>query len=96
MVQARPQPPELIIAHKLDDFARFRLLVDLNDVPPHPGNIISCNSNTTTVDLLAFLGRVEKFSQMQYFVIGVNDLVAAVREALLKWVSFFYIMASIS
>lgn len=89
LIDTRPQAPEVVISQKLDDFAVFRLLVDLNDdVAPHPGNIMYCSSSTETADLNSFLGRVENFPTMKYFLVGVNTLASSLRETLLKWVSF--------
>ena len=75
------------MTQKLDNFALFRLIVDLNDVPPHPVNIMYCSEEIQAADLKSFLARVEKFERMRYFILGVNNLLASLREALLKWVS---------
>jgi hypothetical protein len=89
-VDTRPQPPELVITQRIDDFAMFRLLVDLNDIAPHPGNILYCGNAVELADLKSFLGRVENFTRMRYFMVGVNELLAPLREALLKWISTLF------
>lgn len=66
-------------------------------VPPHPATTLHCSKATTCTDLERFLKRVEKFTSMRYFIIGVDKLVYGVQDVLLKWVSteIFYFLFSL-
>lgn len=73
----------------------FRLLFSLNGVPPHPSTMLLVGHSVVGVhSVRAFIKRVEQFSHLRYFIIGVNLLLPEPRAVLIKWVSKITILES--
>jgi hypothetical protein len=84
--------PEKVSAYNMNDWQIFRLIMELsNDVPPHPSQLLWCDSKITKTTLKYFLQRVRHFTHLPYIIIGVNQLQLSVRERLLDWISGLYV-----
>ena len=82
---------ELIDASNYCNFDIFRALYKFNfGLHLHNSQQLIATSKTTIDELSYFLERVSKFTELNYFIIGVNNLSLQVREELLDWISKVY------
>lgn len=90
--QLRPSAPEVVLAYNLTDLDLFRLMIDIaQQTIPHPSQVLWCDENVTTGDLLYFLQRLRKFTYLPFLIMRVNKLQLEVREKLLEWASNLFL-----